>query len=151
RCWWEPFDRDRVAECLQEGRRDPNAEIRHTARAALGRLGECKAVQWFRQALAAQDAQGMHEAIQTVAAEGIYLLWPDLDRLADTENLEVALHACEALERLREDLGPRPARAGLRRNYPVPIFRMFPYPDGRAAGDGGSGGSNGRGGAVTDE
>ena len=108
-CWWEPFDRDRVAECLQEGRRDPNAEIRHTARAALARLGECQALQWFRQALAAQDAQRMHEAIQTVAAEGIYLLWPDLDRLADSENLEVAMHACEALERLREDLSPRPA------------------------------------------
>ncbi|HMC89904.1 MAG TPA: HEAT repeat domain-containing protein [Gemmataceae bacterium] len=107
-CWWEPFDRDRVAECLQEGRRDPNAEIRHTARAALARLGECQALQWFRQALAAQDAQRVHEAIQTVAAEGIYLLWPDLDRLADTENLEVATHACESLERLREDLSPRP-------------------------------------------
>src|SRR5262249_31966668 len=67
--WWEPFNRNRVGECLQEGRRDPNPEVRQAARAALARLGECHALQWFRQALAAQDPQRVHEAIQTVAGE----------------------------------------------------------------------------------
>ena len=74
------------------------------ARAALARLGERQALEWFRQALNRQDSQRVHEAIQVVATEGIFLLWPDLDRLADTENVDVALHACEALERLHEEL-----------------------------------------------
>jgi hypothetical protein len=77
------------------------------ARAALARLGERQALQWFRQALACQDPVRVHESIQTVANEGLTLLWPDLDRLADTENTDVALHACEALERMREDMSFR--------------------------------------------
>ena len=76
------------------------------ARAALARLGELQALQWFRHGLTSQDPQRVHETIQTVAGEGIFLLWPDLDRLAETESLDVALHACEALERLREELNP---------------------------------------------
>jgi hypothetical protein len=106
--WWEPLDRQRVLTCLQDGRRDPNREVRQMARAALARLGECQALQWFRQALGAQDSQRVHDAIQTAAAEAVMLLWPDLDRLADSNNLDVALHACEALERLREQLAVRP-------------------------------------------
>jgi hypothetical protein len=38
----------------------------------------------------------------------LILLWPDVDRLADSEAIDVALHACEALERLREELNFRP-------------------------------------------
>ncbi len=102
--WWEPLERARVLGCLQESRRDPNADVRQAARAALARLGEVQALAWFRQGLSGQDGQRIHETIQTAAAEGLFLLWPDLDRLADTENVDVALHACEALERLREDL-----------------------------------------------
>jgi hypothetical protein len=94
---------------LQEGRRDSSAEVRQISRAALARLGEWQALQWFRQALNGHDTQRVHEAIQVVATEGIFLLWPDLDHLADTENVDVALHACEALERLREELNLRPA------------------------------------------
>jgi hypothetical protein len=105
---WEPLRRRRVEECLQDGRRDPNAEVRQMARAALARLGEWQALQWFRQALSGHDPQRLHEAIQVVATEGIFLLWPDLDHLADSENADVALHACEALERLREELNLRP-------------------------------------------
>jgi HEAT repeat protein len=102
--WWQPFRDRAVTECLQGGRRDPNPEVRLMARAALARLGELQALQWFRHALTSQDPQRVHETIQTVASEGIFLLWPDLDHLAETENLDVALHACEALERLREQL-----------------------------------------------
>jgi hypothetical protein len=107
--WWEPLRRERVLDCLQEGRRDPNAEVRQMARAALGRLGEWQALQWFRQALNAQDSLRVHEAIQVIATEGLFLLWPDLDHLADSETVDVALHACEALERLREELNLRSA------------------------------------------
>jgi hypothetical protein len=106
--WWEPFRHEDVSDCLQLARHDPNAEVRQAARAALGRLGECQSLSWFRQALTAQDSLRVHEAIQTIATEGLMLLWPDLDRLADSENVDIAIHACEGLERLREQLNLRP-------------------------------------------
>jgi hypothetical protein len=106
--WWEPIHRDRVDSCLQAGRQDPRLGVRQAARAALARLGERPALSWFRQALTSRDPQRVHEAIQAVADEGLVLLWPDLDHLSDTENLNVALHACEALERLREGMNLRP-------------------------------------------
>jgi hypothetical protein len=56
------------------------------------------------QALVGDDPQRIHEALQFVAAEGITLLWADIDRLADADDPDIALHAREALERLREDL-----------------------------------------------
>ena len=105
--WWEPFHRGRRAAALQDARRDPNPEVRQAARAALARLGERQALQWFRQTLTSEDPQRVHEAIQLVAAEGLTLLWPDLDRLADAEDADVAHHAREALERLREDMDLR--------------------------------------------
>ncbi len=102
--YWEPFRRAEVQQHLQEARRDPNPEVRQAARAALARLGERQALQWFRQGLGSEDTQRVHEAIQVVAAESITFLWPDLDRLADAEDVDVAHHAREALERLSEDL-----------------------------------------------
>jgi HEAT repeat protein len=105
--WWEPLSHNHVTACLQDARHDPNAEVRQMARAALARLGERQALQWFRQCLTGEDAQRAHEAIQMIANEGLLLLWPDLDHLADSETVDVALHACEALERLREDLDLR--------------------------------------------
>ena len=105
--WWEPLARVEVERCLKQGRRDPNQEVRQFARAALARLGERDALQGFRLALSAQESQRVHEAIHLIAQEGIYLLWPDLDRLAETENIDVALHARESLERLREGLADR--------------------------------------------
>jgi HEAT repeat protein len=108
--WWEPLSHDQVSARLQEARHDPNAEVRQMARAALARLGERQALQWFRQCLAGEDTQRTHEAIQLIANEGLMLLWPDLDHLADSETIDVALHACEALERLREDLDFRSSR-----------------------------------------
>ena len=89
---------------LQDARRDPNPDVRQAARAALARLGERQALQWFRQTLTSEDPQRVHEAIQAVAVEGLTLLWPDLDRLADAEDPDVSQHAREALERLCEDM-----------------------------------------------
>jgi HEAT repeat protein len=89
---------------LNEARRDPNSQVRQAARGALARLGERQALQWFRQALTADNSQHLHEALQVIAGEGLTLLWPDLDRLADSEDPEVALHAREALERLSENM-----------------------------------------------
>jgi hypothetical protein len=101
--WWEPLQRADVQRTLQDARRDPNPEVRQTARAALARLGERQALQWFRQTLTSEDPQRVHETIMIVAAENLTLLWPDLDRLADAEDADVAHHAREALERLSED------------------------------------------------
>jgi hypothetical protein len=106
--WWEPLQRHEVLLTLQDARRDPNAEVRQSARAALARLGERQALQWFRQSLTSEDPQRVHDTIQTVAAENLTLLWPDLDRLADAEDSDVAHHAREALERLCEEMNSRP-------------------------------------------
>jgi hypothetical protein len=105
--WWEPLQRSDVLLTLQEGRRDPNPDVRQAARAALARLGERQALQWFRQTLTSEDPQRVHEAIQVIATESITLLWPDLDRLADAEDTDVAHHAREALERLCEEMEDR--------------------------------------------
>lgn len=102
--WWEPVNRPEVVLTLQQARHDPNPEVRQTARAALARLGERQSLQWFRQALTCEDAQRVHEAVQVVANEGLTLLWPDLDSLADSEDADVAYHAREALERLCENI-----------------------------------------------
>lgn len=102
--WWEPVQRPDVLGVLQEGRRDANPEVRQAARAALARLGERQALQWFRQSLLSDDPHRVHETIQLCAAEALMLLWPDLDRLADSEDPELAHHAREALERLCEEM-----------------------------------------------
>jgi hypothetical protein len=102
--WWEPVRRGEVLLCLQEGRRDANVDVRHAARAALARLGERQALQWFRHGLTSEEPQRMFDAIQIVAAEELTLLWPDLDRLADSEDVETAHFAREALERMGEDM-----------------------------------------------
>jgi HEAT repeat protein len=102
--WWEPIQRVEVLQALQLGRRDPNPDVRHSARAALARLGERLALQWFRQGLASEDVQRLHEAIQNIVLENLTLLWPDLDRLTDSEDLEIAHHAREAMERMGEDM-----------------------------------------------
>jgi hypothetical protein len=102
--WWEPIQRPDVLLTLQDARRDANPEVRHAARAALARLGERQALLWFRQTLTSEDPQRVYDTIQAIAAEGLTLLWPDLDRLADAEDSDVAHHAREALERLCEEL-----------------------------------------------
>ncbi len=105
--WWEPISRPELLLSLQEARRDPNPEVRQAARAALARLGERQALQWFRQTLTSEDPQRVHETIQAIAVEGLTLLWPDLDRLADSADDDVAHHARESLERLCEDMEHR--------------------------------------------
>jgi hypothetical protein len=92
---------------LQDARRDVNPDVRQAARSALARLGERQALQWFRQTLTSEDPQRVHESIQAVAVEGLTLLWPDLDRLADADDSDVAHHARESLERLCEDMEQR--------------------------------------------
>ncbi len=105
--YWEPLQRAEVLLALQEARRDPAPEVRQAARAALARLGERQALQWFRQMLASEDIHRVHETIQLAANESLLLLYPDLDRLADSEDPEIAHFSREALERLTEEMVPR--------------------------------------------
>jgi hypothetical protein len=102
--WWEPLERSDVLLTLQDARRDPNTEVRQAARAALARLGERQALLWFRQTLTSEDPQRVYDTIQAIAGEELTLLWPDLDRLADAEDTDVASQAREALERMGEEL-----------------------------------------------
>jgi hypothetical protein len=105
--WWEPLRRPEVLLTLQDARRDPSPEVRHQARAALARLGERQALQWFRQTLHSEDPHRVLETIQTIANESLTLLWPDLDRLADADDTDLAHHAREALERMAEEMDRR--------------------------------------------
>ncbi len=103
-CWWEPYARAEVLLHLQAARFDHNANVRHAARAALARMGERQALQWFRQALQSEHKPCVIEAMQSIAEQGITLLWPDLDRIVDTEEPEIAFIAREAIELMHEDL-----------------------------------------------
>jgi hypothetical protein len=106
--WWEPFDWDVLRACLHRLRDDANGEVRVAAQAALARLGERTALQFFRQALVGATESAVPEAIRRVAAERLTWLWPDLDRLADADDPEIAQTAREALEQLREGLTGSP-------------------------------------------
>ena len=102
--WWEPMLQMEVRECLTRCRRDPNAEVRQSARAALARLGERTSLHWFRQALLADDPHQVAQAAHVIANEGLTLLWPDLDRLLDADHADVVMHAHEAVGRLHEEM-----------------------------------------------
>jgi len=101
--WWEPVLRSEVTGLLRRARDGKDAESRHRARAALARLGERKAIGEMRLALADEDADRRKQAIELVADEGLTWLWPDLERLAGSDDTDVAFRAREAIERLRED------------------------------------------------
>jgi hypothetical protein len=102
--WWEPIQRSDVLMTLEDSLRDPAPEVRQAARAALARLGQRRALTWFRQTLTSEDPQRVYDTIQGIASEGLTLLWPDLDRLGDAEDSDLAHHAREALERMGEEL-----------------------------------------------
>jgi hypothetical protein len=101
--WTPPIAGPAVLSWLNEARDDGNAEVRLAAQAALARLGERRALHWFKQTLVGEaDAPPGPDAIRRIATEGLTWLWPDLDQLADSEDAEIAHHAREALEQLRE-------------------------------------------------
>jgi hypothetical protein len=102
--WWEPIDRTAMLRQLEANRDDGYADVRLAAEAALARLGERRALQFFRQTLVGESDTPVPEAIRRVAAEGLSWLWPELDALADADDLEIAQNAREALEQMREEL-----------------------------------------------
>ncbi|HEY1375144.1 MAG TPA: hypothetical protein VGF55_00030, partial [Gemmataceae bacterium] len=99
-----------VRDVLRTGRDDGSGDVRLAAEAALARLGERRALQFFRQTLVGESDTPVPEAVRRVAAEGLTWLWPELDVLADADDPEVAHHAREAVEQLREELDGGPWR-----------------------------------------
>jgi hypothetical protein len=108
--WWEPFDRAAMLRLLGQCRDDGNADVRLAAEAALARLGERRALQYFRQSLVGESNTPVPEAVRRVAAEGLTWLWPELDALADADDPEISQHARESLEQMREEMSGGPWR-----------------------------------------
>jgi hypothetical protein len=108
--WWDPVEPAAVRDVLRTGRDDGSGDVRLAAEAALARLGERRALQFFRQTLVGESDTPVPEAVRRVAAEGLTWLWPELDVLADADDPEVAHHAREAVEQLREELDGGPWR-----------------------------------------
>ncbi len=101
--WWEPIHREAAVACFKDARVHGNAAVVAAAQAALARLGERHALRWYRHQLAGENSDSIHQTIQRIADEGILLLWPDVDALADADDRDIAFHACDAIEQLRED------------------------------------------------
>jgi hypothetical protein len=108
--WFEPIEAPLVFGSLNRTREDGNGEVRLAAEAALARLGERRALQFFRQILVGESDVPVAEAVRRVAAEGVTWLWPELDALADADDPEVAYAARESLEQMREELNGGPCR-----------------------------------------
>lgn len=103
--WHSPVEEWAVHRTLQTGRSDRDHEVRTAAEAALARLGERKALQSLRAALAGETERAVTDTVQFIAREYILWLWPDLDALADSDDLDVAMAARDALEQMRENVG----------------------------------------------
>lgn len=103
--WQPPIEEWAVHRTLQSGRADRDHDVRSAAEAALARLGERRALQSLRAALAGETERAVTDTVQFIAREQILWLWPDLDALADSDDLDVALAARDALEQMRENVG----------------------------------------------
>jgi HEAT repeat protein len=93
-----------VRKLLDQCRDDGSPDVRLAAEAALARLGERRALQFFRQSLVGESDTPVADAVRRVAAEGLTWLWPELDALADADDPEVAATAREGLEQMRENM-----------------------------------------------
>jgi HEAT repeat protein len=102
--WWPPYDPDRTVRALRVARTDTDAEIRRSAVAALARLGERAALEEVVAGLHSEEPAIRAETAARIAAEELTWLWPDLETAAASDDVDTALAAGEALERLRERL-----------------------------------------------
>lgn len=106
--WRSLHQPEAVLACLQQARVDSATEVRQAARASLARLGECQALAWFTRALHSAERQRVLEAIQTIVVEHLTLLWPELDRLADADDPDIACLAREGLIQMLEEMEQPP-------------------------------------------
>ncbi|MCS7017061.1 MAG: HEAT repeat domain-containing protein [Gemmatales bacterium] len=105
--WLSLYQPQRVLAGLRQARRDADPEVRQAARASLARHGERQALQWFTRALRGSDRACVLEAIQSVVVEHLTLLWPELDRLADADDPDIACLAREGLVQMLEEMDYR--------------------------------------------
>jgi hypothetical protein len=102
--WWPPFDPDAVVRTLRSARTDADPEVRRTAVSALARLGERAALDELTAGLHGEEPAIRVDAAARIGAEELTWLWPDLETAATASDVDTALAAGEALERLREQL-----------------------------------------------
>lgn len=102
--WYEPFDELVVRQIPVEARYDDQPSIRIAARAALARLGERLALEEYRGVLESEPSPMVCDAVRQAAQQKLVWLWPDVDRLADASNVELARVARESLEQMHEEL-----------------------------------------------
>ena len=94
----------RVLEALRVLRTDTDSATRHSALAALARLGERAALAEITGGLSSEEPSIRVSTAALVAEAELTWLWPELQDVADSTDPETAFAATEALERLRENL-----------------------------------------------
>jgi HEAT repeats len=105
--WWSPFDPEGVLRALRALRTDPDDSTRNPAVSALARLGERAALNEIRAGLSAEETAIRVATSARIAEEELSWLWPDVQELAESPDVETAVAATEAAEHLREcALGP---------------------------------------------
>jgi hypothetical protein len=102
--WYDPLDESLVRRVPVEARYDDQPSVRIAARAALARLGERLALEEYRGVLESEPSPMVCDAIRQAAQQKLVWLWPDVDRLADAQDTELALVARESLEQMHEEL-----------------------------------------------
>jgi HEAT repeat protein len=102
--WWAPLDPVSVIGALRQARTDPDERTRRAASAALARLGERASLNEHQEELHTEDSAVRLAAINRIAAEEISWLWPEVQALTETDDLETALAATEACEQFRESI-----------------------------------------------
>lgn len=108
--WSDPHDEGSVLDVLHNAKESRSLELRFAARTSLARLGQRESLQWFRERLTSEEPLLVHDAIRAISEEYLTWLWPDLDRLTESDNPELAYHAREAVHRLSEEAAWRQKR-----------------------------------------
>ncbi|MCS7166495.1 MAG: HEAT repeat domain-containing protein [Gemmatales bacterium] len=102
--WMSLYQPQRVLSRLRAAVRDGHPEVRRAARASLARYGHRESLEWFTRALRSQQSHRVIMAIQSIVVEDLTYLWPELDRLADAQDPDIACLAQEGLVQMLEEM-----------------------------------------------
>ena len=101
--WWESMLAGEVRETLVRCRRDPSPEVRQTARRRCA-TGPARLAALVSPGPPRRRPSQCRRRRPRHCQRRLDALWPDLDRLLDADNLDVALHAREAAEQSAEEM-----------------------------------------------